>query len=526
MKFRGVKAIILSLGLALLVGCGTNSKVEDKSTGSENITAEKSDEKVLVYGSGDYTSINPALYEHGEINSLLFNGLTAHDKDNNIEPALAERWEYDKDNLTYTFYLRKDVKWHDGEPFTAEDVKYTYEVIKDPEIGSEIATNYEDIKDIEIVDDYTVKIILKNENVALLDYLTVGVIPKHILDGQDITTSDFNRNPIGTGPYKLSAWDEGQSITLAKNEEYFRNNPKIDKIIFKIVDDSKARVIQLKSGELDLAQVTPKDIETFKNNDNYIVDIMKTADYRGIMYNFNNPLFAENRELPNALSYAINRQAMVDSILLGYGEVAYSPIQMGNYNNPDIEKFDYNPDKTKELLEEAGWILGSDGIYEKNGTKLSFEIVCSEGDQVRIDMANFAAQELKTVGADVKVAVNSKIDWENQDTFLIGWGSPFDPDDHTYKVFSSNGGANYNAYSNSKIDELLIKARETDVYEERLNYYKEFQEEMTKDMPYTFFAYIDSVYVANSNLKGITTETVLGHHGVGIFWNVEEWDLE
>lgn len=526
MKFKGVKAIILSLGLALLVGCGTNSKVEDKAIENQNIATEEKGEKVLVYGSGDYTSINPALYEHGEINSLLFNGLTAHDKDNNIEPALAESWEYDKENLTYTFHLRKDVKWHDGEPFTAADVKYTYEIIKDPEVGSEIATNYEDIKNIEVVDDYTVKMVLQNENVALLDYLTVGVIPKHILDGQDITTSDFNIKPIGTGPYKLSSWDEGQSITLVKNEEYFRNDPKIDKIIFKIVEDSKARVIQLKSGELDLAQVTPKDIVTFENNDDYVVDIMKTADYRGIMYNFNNPLFAENRELPNALSYAIDRQAMVDSILLGYGEVAYSPIQMGNYNNTDIEKFDYNPDKSKELLEVAGWKQNSDGIYEKNGTKLSFEIVCKEGDQVRLDMANFAAQELKAIGADVKVVVNSKIDWENQDSFLIGWGSPFDPDDHTYKVFSSNGGANYSAYSNKKIDELLTKARETDVYEERLKYYKEFQEEMTKDLPYTFFAYIDAIYVAKSDLKGITTETVLGHHGVGIFWNVEEWDIE
>ena len=146
MKFKGVKAIILSLGLALLVGCGTNSKVEDKVIENQNIATEEKGEKVLVYGSGDYTSINPALYEHGEINSLLFNGLTAHDKDNNIEPALAESWEYDKENLTYTFHLKKDVKWHDGEPFTAADVKYTYEIIKDPEVGSEIATNYEDIK--------------------------------------------------------------------------------------------------------------------------------------------------------------------------------------------------------------------------------------------------------------------------------------------------------------------------------------------------------------------------------------------
>ena len=519
---KKVKVTALLLSISLLIGCG--SKIEDNA--SENMNNDTAKEKVLVYGSGDYTSINPALFEHGEINSLLFNGLTAHDKDNNIIPALAKSWDYDEATLTYTFHLRDDVKWHDGEPFTAEDVKFTYDTINNPDNGSEIATNYEDITNIEIVDDYTVKITLKNKNVAMLDYLSVGIIPKHILEGQDIMTSDFNRHPIGTGPYKFANWDEGQGITLLKNEEYFRKSPNIDKIIFKIVNDTKARVMQLKSGELDLAQVTPKDIETFKNDDNFVVDIMKTSDYRGIMYNFNYPLFKENRELPNALSYAIDREAIVDNILLGYGDAAYSPLQMGIYNDSEIEKFEYNPEKAKQLLEEAGWKLGSDGIYSKNGTKLSFELVCMEGDQERIDMANFAAQELKQIGVDVRVTVKSDIDWENQAAFLIGWGSPFDPDDHTYKVFSTNGGANYNSYSNEKIDELLTKARQTDVYEERLEYYKEFQEEMTKDLPYTFLAYIDSIYVAKNNLEGITKETVLGHHGVGIFWNVEDWDLK
>ena len=519
---KKVKVTALLLSISLLIGCG--SKIEDNA--SENMNNDTAKEKVLVYGSGDYTSINPALFEHGEINSLLFNGLTAHDKYNNIIPALAKSWDYDEATLTYTFHLRDDVKWHDGEPFTAEDVKFTYDTINNPDNGSEIATNYEDITNIEIVDDYTVKITLKNKNVAMLDYLSVGIIPKHILEGQDIMTSDFNRHPIGTGPYKFANWDEGQGITLVKNEEYFRKSPNIDKIIFKIVNDTKARVMQLKSGELDLAQVTPKDIETFKNDDNFVVDIMKTSDYRGIMYNFNYPLFKENRELPNALSYAIDREAIVDNILLGYGDAAYSPLQMGIYNDSEIEKFEYNPEKAKQLLEEAGWKLGSDGIYSKNGTKLSFELVCMEGDQERIDMANFAAQELKQIGVDVRVTVKSDIDWENQAAFLIGWGSPFDPDDHTYKVFSTNGGANYNSYSNEKIDELLTKARQTDVYEERLEYYKEFQEEMTKDLPYTFLAYIDSIYVAKNNLEGITKETVLGHHGVGIFWNVEDWDLK
>ena len=141
-------------------------------------------------------------------------------------------------------------------------------------------------------------------------------------------------------------------------------------------------------------------------------------------------------------------------------------------------------------------------------------------------MASVAAEQLKEIGVDAKVVVKAKIDWENQDSNLIGWGYLFDPDDHTYKVFGSMQGSNFNAYSNSNVDKLLKVARETDVDEDRVKYYKKFQEEMVKDMPYTFFAYIDAIYVGKSTVKGITPETVLGHHGVGIFWNVEDWGIE
>ena len=312
------------------------------------------DEKILVYGSNDYTSINPAIYEHGEINSLIFTGLTAHDKENKIVPALAKSWDFDKETNIYTFNLRDDVKWHDKEKFKAEDVKFTLETIMNPDNASEIASNYEDITSIEVIDDTTLKIALKAPNVAMLDYLTVGILPKHLLENKDIITDEFNKKPIGTGPFKLEKWDTGQSITLVKNPDYFKKDPSIDKVIFKIVNDSKAKVIQLKSGELDLAQVTPKDIATFEKDNDFNVNIMNTADYRGIMYNFNAPLFKENRELPNALSYAIDRQAIVDSVLLGHGKSAYSPLQMGDYNNSDIEKFDYNKEKAKSELEKSG----------------------------------------------------------------------------------------------------------------------------------------------------------------------------
>lgn len=508
-----ILGLVLMMSMLLMAGCGGAKKTA-------------STEKVLVYGSGDYTSINPALYEHGEINSLIFSGLTAHDKNNKIIPGLAESWTLDKATNTYAFKLRKDVKWHDGKPFSAEDVKFTLDTIMKPANASEIASNYEDITKIEVVDNTTLKITLKAPNVAMLDYLTIGILPKHLLEGKNIATDKFNQFPIGTGPYKMESWDKGQSITLVKNKDFYVKEPQIDKVIFKIVEDTKARALQLKSGELDLAQITPRDGEQFENNKDFIVNYMKTSDYRGIMYNFNNPLFKEHRELPNALSYAIDRKAILDSVLLGHGKVAYSPLQAGEYNNPNMEKFDYNPDQAKKELEKAGWKLGKDGIYEKNGRKLSFTVNCKEGDQVRVDMANICAQQFKAIGVEMKVAIQPKIDWENQDAFLVGWGSPFDPDDHTYKVFGTGKGNNYNSYSNAKVDELLQKARETDVQAERLKYYQEFQTELTKDMPYTFIDYIDALYVAKPNLQGITPETILGHHGVGVFWNVADWTIE
>lgn len=524
MKSKKLKALVLAMALGLMVGCSSTG-TDDKNSDS-SIQPQGNDEKVLVYGSGDYTGINPALYEHGEINSLLFNGLTAHDKDNKVVPCLAESWEFDKETNAYTFKLRNDVVWHDGEKFSAEDVKFTLETIMNPDNASEIASNYEDITNIEVIDETNIKITLKAPNTAMLDYLTIGILPKHVLEGKDIATAEFNQNPIGTGPFKLQQWDKGQSITLEKNADYFVKEPGLDKVVFKIVEDANAKALQLKSGELDLAQITPKDMSIFEGNKDFNIDVMKTADYRGILYNFNAPLFKNNKELPNALSYAIDREAIIDSVLLGNGYSAYSPLQAGPYNNPDIEKFDYNPEKAKSELETAGWKLNSEGIYEKNGTKLSFEIVCGQGDQVRIDMANICAQQFKEIGVDAKVVVNAKIDWENQDSYLIGWGSPFDPDDHTYKVFGSDKGSNFSSYSNTKVDELLQKARETEDEEQKLQYYKEFQAEMAKDLPYTFIAYINAIYVGKANILGLTPETVLGHHGVGIFWNIADWTIE
>lgn len=513
MKNKKLLALVLAIIMitaTLLTGCG--NKIE-------------MDGDTLVYGSGDYTAINPALYEHGEINLLLFAGLTAHDGDNKVVPGLAESWKFDKDTNTYSFTLREGLTFHDGDDLTAEDVKFTIDAIMDPDNGSENASNFEDIKEIKVIDDTHIDIVLTAPNTAMPDYLTIGILPKHILEGQDMTTSDFNQNPVGAGPYKLVSWDMGQSIVMEKFEGYYQGEPKIGKVVFKIVEDTDARAMQLESGELNFAQITPKAEATFADKEGFKVYSMATSDYRGILYNFNNEFFKKHRELPAALSYAIDREAIIDSVLLGHGQVAYSPLQAGPYNNENIEKYTYNPAKAQSLLEAEGWAKNADGIYEKDGETLSFTINCGQGDQVRIDMANICAQNLNDIGADVKVEVPAEVDWAGQDTYLIGWGSPFDPDDHTYKVFGTDKGANYSCYSNSEVDRLLTEARQTDDDAERKVLYAQFQEELAADPAYTFIAYIDAIYAGTANIEGITEDTVLGHHGVGIFHNIHEWTI-
>ncbi len=513
-KSKLFKAVVSAfLILTMLLGCTGCSKSRDANT--------------LIYGSQDYTAINPALYEHGEINLLIFAGLTAHDGDNNVVPGLAKKWEYDEASKTWTFHLRKGLTFHDGEALTSADVKFTLETILDKKNGSEIRSDYEDIQKISCPDDYTVKIQLKQANAAFPDCMSVGILPKHLLEGKDVTTDEFNQHPVGAGPYKLTDWDEGQSITLEKFDNYYDGEPNIDTVIFKIIPDSASRLLQLESGDIDMAQLTPQDAKTLQSkSEDYNVYQMETADYRGLAYNFKSSLFKKYSELSNILSYGIDRKAIIRSVLLGQGQIAYSPIQKNKYNDSSIERFSYSPKKVKALLEADGWRKNSDGWYEKDGTELAFTIAAMADDQVRVDMANMCAKQLQKLGVHATAESRKELDWENQDACIIGWGSPFDADVHTRKVFGTDANDNYTGYSNSAVDAALKKAYSISDSSLRKSYYKEFLQAMTTKMPYTFIAYVDVDYAVRRNISGISKDTLLGHHGVGIFWNIAKWKLD
>lgn len=499
------------LTFSILTGCGREEK--------ENTT--------LVYGSGDYDSINPIMNEHCEIRNLLFDSLVKRNGQGELVASLAESWSYDEATMTYTFRLRADVKWHDGERFTADDVKFTIEAIMDPDNGSENYPNYTEVAQIRVISDTEIAFVLSEPNYAFLDYMTMSILPRHLLQGEDMWESDYFKHPIGTGPYKLKSWDVSQAITLVKNEDYFAGATQIDTVIFKIVTDDSARALQLRDGTLDLAQVTPKDAQSFLKAEGLTLYKMATADYRGILYNFGNEYWQENGDLIPAISYCIDRQAIVDAVLLGEGFVAYSPIQLNKYNYEGAQRYAFDLEQAEAAFLAAGCVRDAQGYWCRNGARIGFTISATPGDQVRIDMAQIAAQQLRQAGLEVKAEVPAEgIDWGGQQCCIIGWGSPYDADDHTYKVFSTGAGANYSGYSNEDVDRYLKLARQTDDDARRAEYYKQFQIAMTHSPAYTYFCYLNAMFVADSRIKGIDPDTVLGHHGVGIFWNITSWSME
>lgn len=502
----------------IFIGCGTDKGTEKAaSTGS-----------VLNFASGDYKTINPVLNSHDELPDIIFSGLMTYDAAGKPIPDLAESYTFDPDTLTYTFKLRQGIKWHDGKAFTAEDVKFTLDLLTQSKtLESSITDNYKEITAVNIPDKDTVQIKLSSMNAAMLNYLTIGILPKHLLEGKDIMTDSFNQHPIGTGRYKFAGWEVGQSITVIKNEDYYGKVPAIDQIVFKIVPDENARALQVKAGELDLAWLNAQNTDGFRNDKNFKVYDFSTADYRAIAPNFTKPFWQEHHELVHLLGYAIDKEAIVNSLLKGQGDVAYSPIQRNKiYNNSKIDHFDYNPKKFKEKIEALGWSKGADGIYEKNGQRLSFSIDTREFEKERIAIANIVAQQLKVEGVEMKVNIVQKLNWNTLDSFLIGQAAPFDPDHGTYTYFATGASGNYTHYTNPKMDQDLKEARSTMDEPTRKAAYDKFQEEWSQNPAYIMIAYLDGNFVASPKLQGISTDRILGHHAAGIMWNVQDWTFE
>lgn len=519
-------SILLLVSLCLsLAACSGSKGNNDKSKSAKDPDLSNT----LVYaGESEYT-INPILNSHDELPNIIFSGLMKYDAKGKPITDLAESYEFDMAKKTYTFKLKKGVKWHDGKDFTAEDVVFTYGVLtKDKSLSASITSNYEDISSVTAPDDHTVVIKLSTYNAAMLDYFTMGILPKHLLEGKDINTASFNKHPIGTGRYIFKDWDTaGGIITLERNEAYYDKVPYIKRIIYKTVSVESTKATMLQSGEADLAWLNANYAEDFRQNDQYKNFDFKTADYRGMAMDFKTDFWKKNADSVGVLNYAIDKQKIVDSVLKGNGSIAYSPIQLNAFGgNKDADMYPYDLDTFEQKMDALGWKKGEEGIYERDGAKFHFTIQVRDYEEERVDIAKILSTMLKKAGVDMEVRLVNKFDWDaGYNGFLYGGAAQFDPD-MSYVSFVTGASDNMMHYSNAKVDELLKAGRHTTDEKERKNIYSKFEVAYAKHPSIVMVSYLDGNYVSIAGLEGLDTRRVLGHHAVGVMWNIENWKLQ
>lgn len=480
---------------------------------------------LVVAVESDPDRINPVFSEdHDAAIGIVFSGLTRFDESMRVAPDLAKSWEVSADGLSYKFLLRNDVLWHDGAKFSAHDVAFTLNALRDPKLNAPTKVNFDMVKDVQVVNDYEVAVTLSRPFPAFLDALSVGMIPKHLLEGKDINTDTFNQKPIGTGPYMLKEWKKRSYIRFDSNPNYHFGEAKTKKLILKHVPDLSLSAIELKNQSVDVALVGFEFVETFKNDKRFSVLIEDSADYRALMYNFENPVFAD-KNVRLALNYAVDKEAILANMLHNLGSVANHPLQKSWASVPP-STHEYNPQKAIKLLEQAGWKKNAQGIFTKDGKVLSFEMYAFSSDPLRVALVNLLKSEFAKIGVEAKAYAmpSGSFDYMKVDSLLIGWGSPYDPDFHTFRVFESTQDKewNFGHYKNATVDKALSAGRSTLDQEKRKEAYAEFIGALTDDPPFLFLVYLQFPLVYNNNVKGIKPH-VLGHHGVGFTWNVHEW---
>lgn len=506
-----------------LAACGGTSNAgssgESSNTGGRGNT--------LVYAGEASSTINPLLDSYDEVTRMIFSGLTKEDESGKPVGDLAESFDYDKDSHTYTFHLRKNVKWHDGTPFTADDVIFTYDqLVKSDAVSSSLKANYEDIISITAPDKNTVVMKLSQNDNGMPEYFTIGILPKHVYEGQDLATTEYNQKPIGTGKYKFSSWDTGaNTISLDKNADYYGKVPSIEHVNYRIVEDETTKAQLVESGEVDLAWLAPKYAEKFRTNTNYTVWDFPSADYRGIALNYGREFWSKNKDSAGVLNYAIDKETIVKSVIKGQGSVAYSPIQknpLGSSKDSDIYTYDLN--KFDEEMTKLGWTKGTNGIYERNGQPFHFTTQVREYEEERVEIANVTSSMLKQAGVDMEVVLVPKFDHPSYDSFLAGYSTEYDPDMIYSNLYSSSKG-NTMKYSNPDVDKYLSEGRHAETEEARKEAYKNFEIAYAKDPAVVLVNYLNGNYVGTKSLTGLNTKSVLGHHARGVMWNVEEWTL-
>lgn len=439
-----------------------------------------------------------------DICSLVFSGLTRLNERGEIVPDLARSWDVSLDGLSYTFYLRRDARWHDGAPVTADDVIFTIGLLKDPAFPGppDLGANVWQVTTVEKINATTVRFTLAEAYAPFLDYTTMGILPSHLLQGIsaiNLPTLEFNLHPIGSGPFRVAEVniEEGvvTSVMLETFPAYYGTNPYLDRVQFRFYPSYQTALDAYARGEITgIARIPPNEIaraNTFSSLNLFSAPI---AEYGMVLLNLRRstlPFFQE-QEVRQALLYALDRQAIIDQALQGQGVIAHSPLIPGTWAYDDnIPRYTYDPEKANDLLNSAGWRLPRGArVRRRNDQQMAFTLLTSS-EQERIAAAHIIADQWAALGITVTVQVSSPTELQqalstrNFDAALIHVALPGDPDPYPFwHETQIDAGQNYGGFTNRRISEVIEQARVLVLNtERRRELYAEFQQLFSQELP-------------------------------------------
>lgn len=518
----------------LLVACQGKEPIKEKK-----VTGEQKPDygDVLVEGSiGDATNLIPFLASDSashQVADLVYNGLVKYDENLHIVGDLAASFKILENGKKIIFKLKKGIKWHDGHELTADDCEFTYKVITNPETPTPYSGDFMAVKRAYAKDRYTFVVEYKEPFAPALASWGLSIVPKHLLEKVDITKSELQRRPIGTGPFMFKSWVQGEKIELKANDNYFEGRPFLNGVVFRVIPDMATMFLELKSGNIDFSGLTPVQYERQANTDQFNSTFNKykylAFAYTYLGFNLKNELFKDIR-VRKAIAYAINKKEIIKGVLLGLGVEATGPYKPDMYwYNGNVERYEFNPEKAKNLLKEAGYVdTNGDGILEKDGKPLKFTVLTNQGNDARIKTAEIIQRRLRDVGIDMKILV---LEWatfikefvskRRFEALILGWTIPQDPDlfDIWHSSKMDERGLNHYSYSNPQVDRLLELGRKTIDEKKRRDIYGKVQEILADDVPCVFLYIPYALPVVHKRFKGVSPMPA------GITYNKYRWGV-
>jgi len=536
---RAIAFVAIGALCALLHACSgkIEGRSEEASTGPE--TPAYGD-TFIEASIGDIGGLIPNLASDmpsHEVGSLIYDGLVRYDKDLNFEGAMADSWTFSPDCLELKFKLRRDVKWHDGQPFTADDVVFTYKTMVNPKTPAPFKEGYLLVKDVEALDPYTVRITYAKPYARALSTWSDYMLPKHLLEAYvangKLRESPQNRHPIGTGPYRFQEWRTGEKVVLLANRDFYDGRPHIGRVVYRVIPSQATIFLELKARGVDFVRtltafqyVRQTDYPAFRKAFNKFR--YPSTFYTFLGFNLNDPRFADRR-VRQAFAHAIDKRELIDGVVLGLAREANGPIRPGTWAYTDqVVRYAYDPEKAKALLAAAGWKdRDGDGIVEDNdGKPFAFTIMTNQGNDERKKVAEIIQQRLKDIGvkADIQVIewaafIKEYVKPRRFEAVILGLGTGNDPDQYAVWHSSQTGPDQMNrtSYANPEVDRLLEAGRSSCNQGERVRYYHRIQEILAEDLPMVFLYFKDELPAVASRFHGVQEAPA------GIRYNFNEW---